>query len=99
MLTIPIVSSQYRQAYILCMRTNKKKKNSVVSHPQVRSLTIQPRFRESVFASKHVPEIRLCGKWLKKLGFVQGKKVIITTMNELLIVRLEVEDKLADEIS
>ncbi|WP_414693512.1 SymE family type I addiction module toxin [Pedobacter sp.] len=49
--------------------------------------------------SKNVPEIRLCGEWLKKLGFVQGRKVIITPMNELLIVRLESENKLANEIS
>ena len=83
---------------ILSMRTSRKEKKSVV-HSKVRSLTIQPRFRESVFASKHVPEIRLCGEWLKKLGFVQGRKVIITTMNELLIVRLESENKLANEIS
>jgi hypothetical protein len=55
------------------MQTSKKEKKSVIRHHQVRSLTIQPRFRESVFASKHVPEIRLCGEWLKKLGFVQGK--------------------------
>jgi len=81
------------------MRISRVEKKSVVSHPQVRSFTIQPRFRESVFASKHVPEIRLCGEWLKKLGFVQGRKVIITTMNELLIVRLESENKLVNEIS
>ena len=81
------------------MRTCRKEKKTVVRRPQVRSLTIQPRFRESVFASKHVPEIRLCGEGLKKLGFVQGRKVVITTMNELLIVRLEDESKLASEIS
>ena len=80
------------------MQTSKKEKKSVV-RPQVRSLTIQPRFRESVYASKRVPEIRLCGEWLKKLGFVQGRKVVITTMSELLIVRLESENKLANEIS
>ena len=81
------------------MRTSKKEKKSVISHPQVRSPKIQPRFRESVFASKNVPEIRLCGEWLKKLGFIQRRKVIITTMNELLIIRLESENKLANEIS
>ena len=81
------------------MRIVRKERKSVVRHPQVRSLTIQPRFRESVFASKHVPEIRLSREWLKKLGFVQGRKVIITTMNELLIVRLESESKLVKEIS
>jgi len=81
------------------MRISRVEKKSVVSHPHVRSLTIQPRFRESVFASKHVPEIRLCGEWLKKFGFVQGRKVVITTMNELLIVRLEAESKMVNEVS
>jgi hypothetical protein len=79
------------------MQTSKKEKRPTVRRPDVRSLKIQPRIRESVFPSKDVPEIRLCGEWLKKLGFCQGKRVIVTTMNELLIIRLQEENKLSSQ--
>jgi hypothetical protein len=73
------------------MRTSEKKKKSDVRRPQVRSLKIQPRFRENAYSTVDVPEIKLCGNWLNRLGFCQGRRVIITTMNELLIVRLQPE--------
>ena len=71
------------------MRTSKKEKKVGIRRPEVRSLKIQPRFRENSYSTVDVPEIRLCGNWLGKLGFCQGRRVIITTMNELLIVRLQ----------
>jgi len=74
------------------MRIDKKEKRSTVRRPEVRSLKIQPRVRESVFRSKNVPEIRLCGEWLKKLGFAHGRRVVVTTMNELLIITLQEEN-------
>ena len=79
------------------MRAMKSEKRPTIRRPEVRSLKIQPRGRESVFCSKDVPEIRLCGEWLKKLGFCQGKRVVVTTMNELLIIRLQEENELSSQ--
>ena len=73
------------------MRTSEKKLKSTIRRPEVRSLKIQPRFRENEFSTVNVPEIKLCGNWLSQLGFCQGRRVIVTTMNELLIVRLQPE--------
>ena len=92
-----LVRSTVRQFKIGYMRSNKKEPRSVVRRPEVRSLKIQPRFRESMFSSKDVPEIRLCGEWLKKLGFCHGRRVIVTTMNELLIIRLQPESELSSQ--
>jgi len=53
----------------------------------VRSLTIQPRIRVSRYNNKSVPEIKLCGNWLKDAGFNINKKVLVTTRREMLIVK------------
>ena len=84
--------------YILLMRTNKKQNKSAIRRPEVRSIKIQPRYRFQVNESKMVPEIKLCGEWLKKLGFELGQRVVITTMNELLIIRVQREDELAGQL-
>ena len=73
------------------MRTSKNGKKQVIRRPEVRSLKIQPRFRENAYSTVDVPEIKLCGNWLSQLGFCQGRRVTVTTMNELLIVRLQPE--------
>jgi hypothetical protein len=73
------------------MRTSKNGKKQVIRRPEVRSLKIQPRFRENAYSTVDVPEIKLCGNWLSQLGFCQGRRVVVTTMNELLIVRLQPE--------
>jgi hypothetical protein len=73
------------------MRTNKKERRPGIRCPEVRSLKIQPRLRQNEYNIVDVPEIRLSGNWLQKLGFCQGRRVTITTMNELLIVRPQPE--------
>ena len=73
------------------MRTNKREKKTGIRRPEVRSIKIQPRFRENRYSTVNVPEIRMSGNWLQKLGFSKGRRVVITTMNELLIVRLQPE--------
>lgn len=73
------------------MRAEVKKKKVSIRRPEVRSLKIQPRFRVNRNSTIDVPEIRLCGNWLESLGFKKGRRVSITTMNELLIVRLQEE--------
>jgi hypothetical protein len=71
------------------MRIGKKEKKVGIRRPEVRSLKIQPRFRQNEYSTVDVPEIRLSGNWLQQLGFCHGRRVIITMMNELLIVRLQ----------
>ncbi|MCE6991300.1 SymE family type I addiction module toxin [Dyadobacter sp. CY323] len=55
--------------------------------PDVRSLSIQAKLRRNVYEEKSIPEIKLCGEWLRNLGFEFGEKVKITTMHQLLIIQ------------
>ena len=73
------------------MRISKSEKKTVLRRPDVRSLKIQPKPRLNRFSTSTAPEIKLCGNWLEQLGFHYGKRVVITTMKELLIIRLEAE--------
>jgi hypothetical protein len=61
----------------------------VSKKPQVRTLKIQKKFRPRKHVNGEVPEIKLCGCWLARLGFEKGKTVNITEMNKLLILRME----------
>ncbi len=58
---------------------------------KVRLLTIN----QATANSKDVPQIRLQGIWLEKLGFIAGKKVIIEESYGKLVLKLVniVEDK------
>jgi toxic protein SymE len=69
------------------MQTYKKKTAS--KRPAVRSLKIQPQIRINRWTTSTVPEIKLCGNWLEKLGFIPEQRVNITTMNKLLIIRVD----------
>jgi hypothetical protein len=73
------------------MEASKNKRKAGPKRPEVRTLKIQPKYREHQFETVKVPEIRFSGNWLEKLGFNYGRRVTITTMNELLIVRLQPE--------
>jgi hypothetical protein len=58
--------------------------------PKVRYLKLQPFYRESpTFCSpaKIVPELRLCGNWLKAAGFLPEEYVSVTVMDGLLVIR------------
>ena len=70
------------------MRANKKIQKNGIRRPDVRSLKIQPRYRKNAYSETTSPEIRLAGNWLEQLGFQLGKRVVITTMKELLIIRV-----------
>lgn len=67
----------------------RNKKNG--KRPELRSLKIQPKTRPNKYHYKDVPEIKLCGNWLEKLGFMHGQRVSITAMPGLLVIRLEEE--------
>lgn len=68
------------------MRTPKKKASK---RPEVRSLKIQPDIRFNRWSKTTVPVIRLSGVWLEKSGFSPEQRVSVTTMDKLLIIRLE----------
>ncbi len=90
---ILLVCGSSRFNCALC-NASKKKRNPDLRRPEVRSLKIHPRFRESFNAKVDVPEIRLCGHWLDQFGFCKGRRVTVTTMNELLIITLQPESEL-----
>jgi hypothetical protein len=75
------------------MQTNKHVKKPGVRRPDVRSLKIQPKYRVDQWRDTIVaPEIKLCGAWLEQLGFHCGKRVIVTTMKEVLIITLQPDE-------
>ena len=60
--------------------------------PKVRYLKLLPFYRQSQAncyykGYKKVPELRLCGNWLEKAGFLPENYVSVTVMNELLVIR------------
>ena len=69
------------------MPTSKRKKPP--KRPEVRSLKIQPRCRLNQWSSNVVPEIKLCGNWLEKLGFSVEGRVTIHTSKDLIVIRLQ----------
>jgi len=57
---------------------------------ETRSIKIQGRYRKSCRnKSKVVPEIKLCGDWLDKLGFKEGERVVITTLKRILVISID----------
>jgi hypothetical protein len=69
------------------MRTPQTKKTKTL--PERRSLKIQPDIKFNRYSQTTVPVIRLSGVWLDRLGFNPQQRVRVTTMNKLLIIRLE----------
>lgn len=63
-------------------------KNHVRNQP-CRSLKIQPQIRINRRSVSKFPEIKLRGNWLEKLGFIPEQRVSITTLDKLLIIRVE----------
>lgn len=73
------------------MRTKKEsvKRGKGVRKPGVRVLKIYPKFRDNLYSKKEVPQIKLCGNWLLQHGFEMGKSISVTTMPQLLIIRVQ----------
>jgi hypothetical protein len=73
------------------MRTVKKRtaKKKESKRPPVRSLKIHYDVRDSGRDRIRFPVIRLSGIWLGKLGFAPDMHVTVTTMEKLLIIRLD----------
>lgn len=69
------------------MQEPEKKTRS--KKPTVRGLKIQSDVRDSGMDRIRVPVIRLSGIWLAELGFAPDMRVIITTMDKQIIIRLD----------
>jgi hypothetical protein len=48
---------------------------------------LQPKYRQLAYSTKIVPELKISGVWLEKLGFEAGQTVSITTRNQKLIIK------------
>lgn len=63
-----------------------------VETPKVRYLKLKSFYRESRSKVLHkppatiVPELRLCGNWLEKVGFLPENYVSVTVMDGLLLI-------------
>ena len=55
--------------------------------PKVRYLKLQPFYRQPNATRRIVPELRLCGSWLEKAGFLPKEYVSVTVMDGLLVIR------------
>jgi toxic protein SymE len=60
---------------------------------KTRKLTIYTKFRQNGRDYTTIPEIRLEGKWLEKLGFMQGQKVKVEQEEFKLTITVDDEIK------
>lgn len=51
-----------------------------------RQLKVYPKHRRNFRKDVIVPEIRLCGQWLKQAGFNSGKTVSVQIENNKLVI-------------
>jgi toxic protein SymE len=58
---------------------------------KIRRLTVYTKFRERTYDNTTVPEIRLEGRWLEKVGFNEGQRVKIEQEQGRLIITLDDE--------
>jgi len=58
---------------------------------EFRILKIYSKFRYRTWDNTTVPEIRLEGRWLEKLGFEQGNEVLIEQKKNKLIITVKKE--------
>ncbi|TKC54872.1 type I toxin-antitoxin system SymE family toxin [Pedobacter hiemivivus] len=52
-----------------------------------RQLKLQPKFQALTFGQKVVPELKLCGLWLKEQGFCVGQMVEVVVRYGELVIR------------
>jgi cell division inhibitor SulA len=52
-----------------------------------RKLKIYPKYRQLAYSEKLVPELRLCGEWLRRSGFRIGEQVQVTIKDQEIIIK------------
>ena len=59
----------------------------------MKKIKIKPKFRERAYDSIVVPQIKMEGKWLERLGFKLGGHIRVEwELNKLIITPIEQED-------
>jgi toxic protein SymE len=59
---------------------------------KAKQVKLQPKYRSLTYGQKTVPELKLSGVWLEKLGFRPGEKVNIAIKeNQLIITTIKPE--------
>lgn len=59
----------------------------------LRKLKIYSKYQARTYGLTTIPEIRLKGKWLEKLGFKEGKSISIEQKKNKLTITLDKEQK------
>ncbi len=54
-----------------------------------RKLKIHTRYRAKKYGHTTIPEIRLVGRWLQKLGFEHGQTIKVTPSMHCLVIELD----------
>lgn len=90
-LTYLYIRITYINKFTISKSIMSKSRKRSSKRPEVRSLKIQSKTRFNSYSQRDVPEIKPCGNWLEKSGFIHGQRVLITTMDRLLVIRLEEE--------
>jgi hypothetical protein len=68
------------------MQTVRTKK---IAQPKVRRIKILPQMRINQWSTTPIAELRMRGLWLIEMGFVPEKRVTITTMNKMMIIKVD----------
>ncbi len=58
-----------------------------MSHQDIKTIKLQPKFRSLASSQKIVPELKISGMWLSQHGFEAGGKVEITVAEKQLIIK------------
>jgi len=64
----------------------------------MKKIKIQPKYRERTYDQIIVPEIKMEGKWLEKLGFKLGRHIQVEwKQKKLIITPIENEKKIENK--
>ena len=68
------------------MQIDKTKK---IVQPKLRRIKILPQMRTNQWSKTPIAELRIRGLWLIEMGFVPEKRVTITTMEKMMIIKVD----------
>ncbi len=60
---------------------------------KIKRIKIQPKCITRKYDEIFVPEIRMCGKWLKEIGFLSNRHIIIDYRKNKITIRLDKTEK------
>jgi toxic protein SymE len=55
----------------------------------IKRIKIQPKYISRTWDQIRVPEIRMCGKWLKEIGFDYNRHIIVECKKNKIIITLD----------